>query len=228
MTTNAKLWTLRLVSIPVVLLVPVVCLMIVTVVAERVWGNDFPIFETVGALIVSGITALCISIKTVFAPANAPLKEGCNVLAASVAFEVLAPFALWLFLLPGNPYDREDLQFDVIAPASIDVTGTWEGSWTDPRKDFTEAITLTLLQSGHSVTGAISDAGGTKWLIIEGVVSGDRVNLFYNRQFAFRGRGATLLGSLKDGHLSGDYYTHESPKFGWSAKGGWQAVRRGP
>jgi hypothetical protein len=227
MTTTAKLWILRLVSIPAALLFPVVCLLIVTVLAQRVWGNEFPMFETAIALILSGITALCISVKTVFAPRNAPLKQGYNALAATVAFEILAPFALWLFLLPGKPYDRKDLQFDVMAPVSIDVTGTWDGSWTDPRKNFTEAITLTLLQSGHSVTGAISDAKGMKWLIVEGAVSGDRVNLFYDREFAFRSRGATLLGTLKDGLLTGDYYAHDSPKFGWSAKGAWQAARRG-
>ncbi len=227
MNSTAKLWILRLLSIPMVLFFPIVCLLIVVTMADRIWGNEFPLIEVSVTLLFSIGTAIWFSVGTVFASRTDPLNYCYRLLAAITGFNVAAPFLLWLFLLPEKAYPRADLKFDTVVPPIIDVSGTWKGAWTDPRKNYTEAITLTLVQHDNVVTGSIVDEGGTNWLIIEGIVSGNRINLFYDRELAFRSHGATLLGTLNKGQLTGLYYVHESVKPGWSSKGAWQATRSG-
>lgn len=145
--------------------------------------------------------------------------------------------AIWFIHLPEQPYDRAALQFNEIKPAKTNVTGTWKGTWTSPRTEYTEDITLTLEQTGNTITGAIHSekerVPGSKkeaeWDIIEGQISGDRVNLYYKRRFTFRmDVTATLLGVCKQDEMSGEYFGHVAARRGGSSKGTWQASRAKP
>lgn len=224
MSHGTKLWTLRLLSIPVLLLFPVISAAMTSAVAERFWNNEFPMFELVVIVPLSFLIALGLSTVTVFASRNAILRPRFVLLAAVFGLEILVPAALVLYLLPSRARDREDVRFQTVEAPTIDVTGAWNGSWTDPLQNVTEGITLQLEQQGNTVSGSIVDAGGTRWQIEEGVVSGDRINLFYDREYAFRSRGATLVARLQEAQLKGEYYGHDPAKAGWSSKGTWQAV----
>ena len=226
MNPTAKLWLLRIASIPAAMLIPLTATGLVGVIAQELGFEDVmfygPMFV---AFVISACVAISLSTVTVFASRAAPLAERIKVLRAMAIFDVLAFLTGQLIALPSQPYDRTSLKFEAVHAPAIDVSGTWEGEWTDPRIKVTQAITLTLQQKGNSVAGTIVDDSGTKWGIIEGVVSGDRLNLFYAKEMAWRSAGATLLGSLKNGQLTGYYYGHERPKRGWASKGPWHATK---
>lgn len=222
----AKLWFLRIASVPVVLFMPLAATGLTGVIAQEFGCDDWLLYSLMFVtLVLATCIAIALSVVTVFASSKAPLAERYKTLRVMVLVDALVLVSAWLISMPGRPYDRATLKFDVLRAPTIDVTGTWTGEWIDPRMDFGETITLILEQDGSAVTGTIL-GGGTKWRIIEGVVSGDRLNLFYVSEFAFRSGGATLLGNLKDGQLSGHYYVHERRRAGWASKGSWHAARR--
>ncbi len=226
MNPTAKLWLLRIASIPAALFIPLTATALVGVIAQELGFEDLMLYGSMFvAFVISTCVAISLSAVTVFASRAAPLAERGKLLRAMAIFDVLALVTSQLITLPGHPYERTALKFEAIHVPAIDVSGTWAGEWTDPMKKVTQAITLTLQQEGNNVAGTIADESGTKWRIIEGVVSGDRLNLFYDREMAWRSAGATLLGSLKDGRLTGFYYGHDRPKRGWAAKGPWHATK---
>lgn len=216
---------MRLVSLPVLLVFPWVCLGVTVVAAERFWGDRQPILVLPLVLLGSITVALSLSFCTLFASRKSPLKRAWICLAFMLGLELLVPLLLWLMSLPERAFERGDLKFQSWVAPSIEVTGEWQGSWTDPHQDFRQGITLFLQQDGAVITGEIRDEGGGRWHIIEGQVSGDQVNLFYGKEFAFRDRGATLLGVFKKGELVGEYFAHGRAKIGWSSRGAWQAVK---
>ncbi len=144
--------------------------------------------------------------------------------------------ALWMIHLPGRPYDRETLKFGEIKPTLLNVTGAWTGSWTDPRRDYKEIITFNLEQSGNTISGTIhsveqSRVGFKKpyeWDVIDGHISGDRINLYYGRRDFRKDITATLLGVCKQDEMSGEYFGHVAAKVGFSSKGIWQVHRVQP
>ena len=197
--------------------------MFVAAGTASILGNSYPITE----ILVGGGFGLFImmSICVTFLVSSARTRR--IVLCVLVAGDLLAILGLFLFNYIVTPkiYDRESLKIQRVVSPDADLTGTWVGTWTDPRKEFTEMITLTLTQSGNSMSGTIVDEGGTQWRIIEGVVSGSELNLFYDRDFGWPGAGATLLGSIEGDTISGNYYGHERPRRGSSSSGPWEAVR---
>jgi len=232
MTSRQKLWTLRIVSIPVLLLLPFACGLVAAAIGERLLGNSYPLGEAMIGMVAGFVAMIVLSPWTVFARQDGGLKRRIRVLTGIAAFEilglplVLAISALSDSLLRAKAYDRASLKLDPIVKPTVDVSGTWNGSWTDPRQDFTETITLNLTQSQNSVTGSIVDERGGEWRIIEGVVSGAQLNLFYDRDFpAWPGAGATLRGGITNNSIKGNYYAHERPRRGWASSGPWVVTR---
>jgi hypothetical protein len=232
MTSRQKVWTLRIVSIPVLLLLPFACGLVAAAIGERLLANSYPLGEAMTGMVAGFVAMIVLSPWTVFARQDAGLKKRVRVLIGIGAFEiiglplVLAISALSDSLLRAKAYDRASLKLDPIVKPTVDVSGTWNGSWTDPRKEFTETITLNLTQSQNSVTGSIVDERGGEWRIIEGVVSDNQVNLFYDREFpAWPGAGATLRGVITSNSITGNYYGHERPRRGWASSGPWVVTR---
>src|SRR5262245_3991257 len=199
MTPRQKVWVVRAVSIPVLLLLPFACGLLAAAIGERLLGNSYPLGEAMTGMIVGFVAMIVLSPWTVFARQDGGLKSRIRVLVGLGAFEILGlPLVLVISalsdsLLSAQAYDRASLKLAPIVQPTVEVSGSWNGSWTDPRKKFTETITLNLTQSQNSVTGSIVDERGGEWKIIEGVVSGDQLNLFYDRDFpAWPGAGATL------------------------------------
>lgn len=191
-------------------------------------GNSYPLGETMLALVFGTIVAGGLSSVTVFARRGLPSRRAIRILTALVAFDVLAiPGALLVCnLLTSKPYERKDLKPALGLPATVDVTGTWRGSWTDPRKKITQSISLKLNQSGNEITGTIVDGEGNRFRIIEGMAGGTEINLFYDRASpAWPSGGATLIGRLEAGRLSGSYYAHQRPRPGGASSGPWHADR---
>lgn len=227
MNHPANIWLLRVASIPAALFIPLTATILVGVTAREFGCQDYLLYALAFVtFVISTCVAISLASVTVFASRRAPLAERSKVLRYMAIFDIGAFLASQLIALPSRAYDRVSLEFDVVRSPTINVSGTWKGEWSDPRKDVKQEITLTLQQQGNSVEGMIIDDTGTKWRIIEGVVSGDSLNLFYDKEFAWRSAGATLLGSLENGQLSGHYYGHERPKPGWSSKGPWHATKQ--
>lgn len=127
-----------------------------------------------------------------------------------------------------RPYEREELVIQEIRPAQVSIAGRWEGSWTNPKGDVTEMITLQLNQNGNTVTGEIITETGRVFSIIDGVVSGYEVNLFYDNgpgEWSLPGGVGSLLGNVGEDGMEGRWYAHERPPPGVSRDGPWNALK---
>jgi hypothetical protein len=231
-TSQPKLWILRLASIPALLLLPVACAGVAVTAADQLLGDDFPLGAVMLATAIGIAAIIPLSVWTVFARRSVPLKHGVRVLVGIIAFDFLAfpVSALLCFwaasLTTPTVHERATVRLKSVIPPRVDITGTWQGSWTDPKMKATETITLTVSQTGALVTGTIADERYRDWRIIEGVVSGDELDLFYDLDFPnLRTRGATLRGVIKNNSIKGEYYGHESPARGWASSGTWVASR---
>jgi len=66
-------------------------------------------------------------------------------------------------------------------PPSVDVTGTWAGEWVGSGAVGSGQLTMTLQQSGASVTGNAVFTGGASSVsgAVTGTVSGDECSIYY-------------------------------------------------
>ena len=66
-------------------------------------------------------------------------------------------------------------------PPSVDVTGTWAGEWVGSGAVGSGQLTMTLQQSGASVTGNAVFTGGASSVsgAVTGTVSGDECSISY-------------------------------------------------
>jgi len=66
-------------------------------------------------------------------------------------------------------------------PPSVDVTGTWAGEWVGSGAVGSGQLTMTLQQSGASVTGNAVFTGGASSVsgAVTGTVSGDECSINY-------------------------------------------------
>jgi hypothetical protein len=228
MTIQTKLLLLLLAGVPALLGLPLVTTLGAMLVGDVVFGNEFPLGEAFLGACGGFAIMVALLIVTLIAYKTGSFRWLGATVAGMVVFDALAIPGTMLvtnWVVP-RPYDRGSLRLDPTIPAAVDVTGVWEGTWTDPRQGFTEKIRLTLLQSRDGVAGSIIDGRGTKWRIIEGAVSGSEVNLFYDRDFpAWPGRGATLIGTVHGDGVAGNYFGHERARAGGSTSGSWQAER---
>jgi hypothetical protein len=234
-TARKKLWTLRLASIPALLLLPLACAGIAVAYADKILEDDFPLGLVMLATAAGIVAMIPLSLWTVFARQNSSFKRGFRVLAGLAAFDLLGPFVTillcsWIAALSAPMvYDRASVRINSPVPPNVNVSGTWKGSWTDPRMKFTQIITLTLTQQDNQVTGSMIDDELREWRIAGGVVSGDELDLFYDREFAWQPtRGATLRGVITNNSIAGKYYGHERPRRGWASTGTWVAIRADP
>lgn len=224
---KAKFWIYYVGCVLPLLLVPGVCLAITMRIQIGLLGNNYPM----GAMLFGGVAGvvlmLVLWIRLMFMVGEAEIKEVQKFFFGLLGFEVLAIGLTFLIMKLGTPeiYDRESLAFEFVEKPTIDFSGTWEGSWADSRKDETMKITLVLSQAGSSVEGSIVDGSGVEWRVIEGVVSGSKINIFYERSGAWPGAGATLLGDFEGGTVFGNYFAHDAPRTGWASKGAWEATR---
>jgi hypothetical protein len=234
---TAKSWILRLIGIPVTILIPMLGAHTFMDGCARLIGDSNLIFVSIPALITILWATFRMADWIVFASRADLLSKGVRRIGYAIGIEACLILALWIIQLPEQPYDREALRFGEIKPATVNVTGTWKGSWTDPRAEYKENITLTLEQTGSTISGTIHGekerVPGSKkegdWDIIEGQVSSDRINLYYKRRFSFRTDAtATLLGVCKHDEMSGEYFGHVTARRGGSSKGMWQASRTQP
>jgi len=67
------------------------------------------------------------------------------------------------------------------APPSVDVTGSWAGEWVGSGAVGSGQLTMTLQQSGASVTGNAVFTGGASSVsgAVTGTVSGDECSINY-------------------------------------------------
>lgn len=220
---RSRLVTLRVTSVFPLLLLPVIALLTGIVVPLLLWGKNFPVLEAIAALVLGSMAAAYFSTNTLFIRQNGSVKKGWCTIAFLFGFEIIILVILLTQIQPAKPYDRNTVKLQTRFHPVIDVTGRWRGQWTDPRKNFHETITLELTQTGNSISGSIH-AGPRVFLIHEGTISGDDIDLYYAPKSEFRDGWATLQGTLKNGEITGKYYTHSSPKIGWASTGTWNAA----
>jgi hypothetical protein len=130
-----------------------------------------------------------------------------------------------------RPYSREELAFKKVEPSTADLTGIWQGTWTDPKTSLTESITLDLRQDGNQVEGTITVDRSSQFEIVEGLISGNQINFFYDHSFPEFSRPngvGTLLGEVASGQLSGTWQAHQRPSAGQARKGPWSARKTSP
>ena len=215
-------------GIPVLLLVPWVCMVVVNGILRGLHGDSSPLMETMAAFVVGVVIVVVLSIWILVACGEDALPRAGRILLGVLAFDILAIPITILVVKIATPkiYDRKSLALESSVVAAVDLSGIWAGIWTDPRKDFTSKIVMTLTQSGNLVTGSIRDDTGKEWEILEGVVSGVQVNFFYDRVSSTRsGLGATLLGKVEGDSMTGSFFGHESPRPGWASTGPWEVKR---
>ena len=89
MTQSQKIWTLRLVSIPALLYLPITCIGIGITLSRENRGDSFP---TVSLLSFLGglIAAVVLSRQTLFAPIKSSPNRCLMVFAGIVLFEIAA------------------------------------------------------------------------------------------------------------------------------------------
>jgi hypothetical protein len=81
-------------------------------------------------------------------------------------------------------------------PPSVDVTGTWAGDWVGSAAIGNGGVTMTLQQTGATVTGDVIMSGGSPFSgPLTGTVSGDVFSISY------RGGSADL--TVKGNEMSG-------------------------
>jgi hypothetical protein len=236
MNPTAKIWLLRLAGIPITILVPMIGSNLLMYLCKWLLGDGSLFFVSIPILIVLIWSTFRMAGWTVFASQANLLSHGIRRVGYAVGFVAFLILAFWVIRLPERPYDRATLKFSETKPATVNVSGAWTGTWTDPRARYEEVISLTLAQTGNTVSGTIHSAkerlsGFTnerEWDIIEGQISGDRINLYYLRREFQRDVSATLLGVCKEGEMSGEYFGHVAARTGFSTKGTWQASKTKP
>lgn len=236
MNPAAKIWLLRLAGIPITILVPMIGSNLLMYLCKWLLGDGSLFFVSIPILLVLIWSTIRMAGWTVFASQANLLSHGIRRVGYAVGFVAFLILAFWVMRLPERPYDRTKLKFSKITPATVNVTGVWKGTWTDPRARYEEVISLTLEQTGNTISGTIHSekerVPGYKrereWEIIDGQISGDRINLYY-RQGDFRmDIPATLLGVCKQGEMSGEYFGHVAARIGFSTKGTWQVTKTKP
>jgi hypothetical protein len=234
---TAKTWLIRLMGVPITILVLSLGAGVFLDGWKWLTGDGYPILASIPALVVILWATFRVAGWTVFASQADLLSHGIRRICCTIGIVSCLILVLWAMHLPEQPYDRETLKFGEIKPATVNVTGAWTGSWTDPRSRYSEVIKLTLEQTGNVVTGTIhSERDSVAGLkrereldIIEGHVSGDRINLYYKLRFVFRADAtATLLGMCKQDEMSGEYVGHVAARPGGTSKGNWQVSRSKP
>ena len=92
-------------------------------------------------------------------------------------------------------------------PPSADVTGTWAGEWVGSGGVGSGQLTMTLQQSGASVTGNIAMSGGagtggasSVTGPVTGTMSGDEVSISY--------QGGIAHLTVRGNEMSGDSSMH--------------------
>lgn len=228
MNSARKSWLLRLIGIPVVGSFAFLVSLIVYDLANRFFGGEmllliYPIVILMVWLFVSVTPHF--ATELVFAPDERVLTRGKRLLAWLLPLELVLISCFSWANSGERPYKREFLKWENVGPATVDLNGEWTGTWTDPSKNFTETISITLRQDGNKLSGQIVDRRQRTFRIIEATVSGAKVNIFYDLENSFRGRGATLLGTFQNDRLSGEYFAHDRPKSGFASKGIWEVTR---
>ncbi|WP_395750334.1 hypothetical protein [Prosthecobacter sp.] len=236
MNPTAKIWLLRLAGIPITILVPMIGSDLLMYLCNWLLGYGSLLFVSLPMLVVAIWSMSRVAGWTVFASRADLLSHGIRRVAYALGFVACLILASWGIRLPERPYDRATLKFSKTKPATVNVSGTWTGKWTDPRAGYEEVISLTLEQTGNAISGTIHSAKETMaglkkervWGVIEGQVSGDRINLCYGRSEFQKYISGTLLGVCNEGKMSGEYFGHVAARTGGSSKGTWQASKTTP
>lgn len=236
MNPTAKIWLLRLAGIPITIFAPILAARIILYLWKSWTGGGEPFFASIPILVVIIWLMFRVAGWTVFASRANLLSHGIRRISYVAGAEAFLILAFWVIRLPEQPYERATLKFVELKPATVNVTGTWKGTWTDPRAGYEEVISLTLEQTGNTISGIIHSAKETmaglkrerEWEIIEGQISGDRINFYYGRSEFRRDVSGTLLGVCKEGEMSGEYFGHVAARTGGSSKGTWQASKINP
>ncbi|MEM7624508.1 MAG: hypothetical protein AAF333_02650 [Planctomycetota bacterium] len=200
-----------------------------TVLWVTAFTQDFSVNEAVIGFLVGLFTAAG-SIVLAIVLWNAGRKPWLGIfLAVLLVFDLAWYPIARIANFPTKPYARADIAFNTERPPTIDCSGHWGGSWDDEKQELTETITLVLEQNGNEVTGTITSERGRQFRILDGKVSGDQLNLYYNvtgTEWGLPGGGGSLVGRLKGDSISGTWYAHETPQRGWSRDGPWRASLR--
>lgn len=236
MNPTAKIWLLRLAGIPLTILVPMIGAKLLMDLCNWLLGDGSLFFVSIPILGVLIWSVIRVAGWAVFASRVDLLSHGIRRVSYVAGIDVCLIFALWVIHLPEEPYERASLKFSEVTPATVNVTGVWKGTWTDPRAGYEEVISLTLEQTGNAISGTIHSAKETmagfkkerEWGIIEGQISGDRINLYYGRSEFRRDISGTLLGVCKEGEMSGEYFGHVAARTGGSSKGAWHVTKTKP
>ena len=236
MNPTAKIWLLRLAGIPITIIVPGLVANLLMYLCEWLLGYGSLFFVSIPILVVIIWATYRVAGWTVFASRANLLSHGIHRVGYAVGFVAFLILAFWVIQLPERPYDRAALKFSETKPATVNVSGTWVGTWTDPRAGYEEVISLILEQTGNTISGTIHSEkervpgykGEREWIIIEGQISGDRINLYYRRGDFRMDIPATLLGVCKQGEMSGEYFGHVAARTGFSTKGTWHVTKTKP
>lgn len=131
---------------------------------------------------------------------------------------------IWYRNYSTRPYQREELTFKQVAPPKANVSGMWQGSWTNPKSSLTESVILDLQQDGNQIDGTIMVDSVIRFKITDGLISGDQINLYYDfstPEFSRNNGVGTLLGRVKNEQISGTWHAHRRPNLGQSRDGPW-------
>ena len=122
----------------------------------------------------------------------------------------------------GRPYTRAEVALIARDAPRVDLSGTWKGTWTNPKMSRRETVMLSLEQVGAEVAGTFTTDSGREFRVLEGVVSGDEVDLFYGvggTEWGHRGGVGTLRGRVDGVTMECTWYAHSRPPRGASRQG---------
>jgi hypothetical protein len=230
MSISTRAWLQRLAALPFVALFPFVAVILFCELAAWLTGDPQPIMATLPAAILIIWLTWSFSADLLFARREWLLSHGGRLLCWLVAGEMASVAIILIMIAPTLSHDPEKLRLTEVSPASVNLRGRWEGTWTDSRRGSPKNIRLFLDQEGNRLWGRILDERDREWKIVEGTVSGDRIHARYEllRFGSGYDGGATLLGSCADMELKGEYFEHVRSRPGFSSKGSWSARRVTP
>lgn len=125
MSDTVKTWLLRTASVPLTLALALVVIVFTDTLWRWLTGSE-PFFSSI-FILAAGLWALVwMAGKTVFASRTTLLADGIWRLSRTAGIGAVMVFLMWLIRLPTRPYDRQKLEFAVVKPTTLNVSGVWQ------------------------------------------------------------------------------------------------------
>lgn len=194
------------------------------------FGNSYPMFEGLFGMCLGVVVAVCLSYGTLFVRQTSSLRSATYILIGVAVFDLSTVPAIDLASKMMSPkvYDKESFRLDPLEKPVVNITGSWEGSWTDSKRKSSERFSMSLVQKDNNINGnsVFKDANETT-ADITGEVSGSKIRLvLMPHPTSPYGviPDTTWLGSVIEGKISGEWYSHGKASSGYSTTGPWSAI----